>query len=191
KTGITGERSRPTNAHIRVPPTLGSSTGQQAVASTPVNASFARTNRLPAGITIPTPPGIAPGTNIASFIPRPAQNVFEVQLALARISISPGSLDGVSGPKTRLALIAFQLKEDLPVTGTLDRSTRGRLLLALPPFTNYAVTAEDLARLRPLGKSWLEKSQQDRLDYETLLELVAEKAQSHPHLIQQLNPSVN
>ena len=191
KTGIAGERSRPTNAIMSVPPTSGSSSGQQAVASTSANAPFARTNRLPAGITIPTPPGIAPGTNSASFIPRPAQNVFEVQLALARIGISPGSLDGVSGPKTRLALIAFQLKEHLPVTGALDRSTRERLLLATPPFTNYTVTADDLARLRPQGKTWLEKSQQDRLDYETILELVAEQAQSHPHLIRQLNPSVN
>src|SRR5205814_4169578 len=43
----------------------------------------------------------------------------------------------------------------------------------------------------PLGKTWLEKSQQDRLDFETLLELVSEKAESHPHLIQRMNPSVD
>jgi hypothetical protein len=140
---------------------------------------------------VPTLPEISSATNLASFIPRPAQSVFEVQLALARIGISPGSLDGVAGPKTRLALIAFQHKEDLPVTGALDPSTKSRMLIATSPFTNYTVTADDLARLRPLGNSWLEKSQQDRLDYETLLELIAEKAQSHPHLIRQLNPSLN
>jgi lipoprotein-anchoring transpeptidase ErfK/SrfK len=176
---------------MRVPPILGSSSGQQAVASTPINASSTRTNRLPASITIPSPSEISADTNIARFLPRPAQNVFEAQLALARIGVSPGSLDGVSGPKTRQALNAFQFKQGLPLTGALDPATKSLLLLATPPFTNYTITAEDLARLHLVGKSWLEKSQQDRLDFETLLELVAEKAQSHPHLIRQLNPTVD
>jgi lipoprotein-anchoring transpeptidase ErfK/SrfK len=119
------------------------------------------------------------------------QNIFEGQLALARIGISPGSLDGLFGPKTRLALIAFQLRQKLPATGALDSATQSKLLLATPPYANYAVTAEDLARLGSVGKTWLEKSQQDRLDYETILELIAEKAQSHPQLIRQLNSKVD
>ena len=188
KTEKSGTTSRPATALMSVPPVERSSSGQQAAASAPV---IAHTNRVPAGITIPTPSEFSAGANIASFVPRPAQNVFESQLALARTGISPGSLDGVPGPKTHLALIAFQLKQALPVTGAMDPTTKSRLLLATPPFTNYTVTADDLARLRPLGKSWLEKSQQDRLDYESILELVAEKAQSHPHLIRQLNPTVN
>ena len=53
------------------------------------------------------------------------------------------------------------------------------------------MTTNDLARLQPLGKTWLAKSQQTALDYETELELVAEKAHSHPLLIQKLNPNVN
>jgi len=85
----------------------------------------------------------------------------------------------------------FEQKENLLVTGDLGASTKSRLLLLRPPFTNYTVTRDDLARLRPLGQTWLEKSQQDRLDYETILELVAEKAQAHPNLIQHLNPAVD
>ena len=70
--------------------------------------------------------------------------------------------------------------------------TRGRLLtLDAPLLTNYVVTTNDLARLQPLGKTWLAKSQQTALEYETILELVAEKAHSHPLLIQKLNPGVN
>ena len=42
-----------------------------------------------------------------------------------------------------------------------------------------------------MGRTWLEKSQQDRLDFESILELVAEKAQSHPNLIQRLNPAID
>ena len=173
-----------------VPPSLGWSSRQRSFTSAPVNVSAARTNRAPA-ITVPRPSEIASGTNAAIFVARPPQNVFETQLALARQAISPGSLDGMPGPKTRLALMAFQQKENLAATGELDARTRVQLLLAAPPFTNYLVAADDLARLRPLGKTWLEKSQQDRLDYETVLELVAEKAQSHPNLIQLLNPVID
>jgi lipoprotein-anchoring transpeptidase ErfK/SrfK len=65
------------------------------------------------------------------------------------------------------------------------------LLLAAPPYAVYTVTAEDLARLQPLSRTWLGKSQQTALDYETILELVAEKGHSHPNLIRQLNPSID
>ncbi len=171
-------------------PASGTSSGRPSLTSAPINVSTARTNR-PSAITIPAPSEIASDTNAAYFTARPPQNVFEAQLALARQAISAGSLDGVAGPKTRLALMAFQQKEDLSVTGELDASTKSRLLLATPPITNYTVTAEDLMRLQPVGKTWLEKSQQNRLDYETILELVAEKAQSHPNLIQRLNPAID
>jgi lipoprotein-anchoring transpeptidase ErfK/SrfK len=65
------------------------------------------------------------------------------------------------------------------------------LTLDAPLLTTYRVTTNDLARLQPLGKTWLEKSQQSVLDFETILELVAEKAHSYPLLIQKLNPEVN
>jgi lipoprotein-anchoring transpeptidase ErfK/SrfK len=105
--------------------------------------------------------------------------------------ISPGSLDGAIGSQTRAALTAFQQKENLPLTGQLDAATKSRLLLPAPPVTTYLVTSNDLARLQPLADTWLGKSQQSALDYETILELVAEKTLSHPHLIRALNPAIN
>ena len=130
----------------------------------------------------PPPPG---------GFPRSVQSVFEGQLALARLGISSGSLDGRVGPQTRAALRAFQQKERMAVTGALDAATKERLLLAAPPYAVYTVTTTDLARLQPLSRTWLGKSQQTALDYETLLELVAEKGHAHPNLIRQLNPSIN
>ena len=117
--------------------------------------------------------------------------MFEAQLALGRLGISSGSLDGRIGPQTRSALRAFQQKEHLAVTGELDAATQERLLLAAPPYAVYTVTTDDLARLQPLSRTWLGKSQQTALDYETILELVAEKGHSHPNLIRQLNPSID
>jgi lipoprotein-anchoring transpeptidase ErfK/SrfK len=53
------------------------------------------------------------------------------------------------------------------------------------------VTTNDLTRLQPLSNTWLGKSQQTALDYETILELVAEKGQAHPNLVRRLNPALD
>lgn len=123
--------------------------------------------------------------------PRPVQNLLEAQIALARRVISPGSIDGVLGFQTEEAISAFQQNEHLPVTGTLNADTRSRLTLDAPILMTYAVTTNDLAQLQPLGRTWLAKSEQTALDYETELELVAEKSHSNPKLIEQLNPDVD
>lgn len=149
--------------------------------------------RLP---VVPPPPPrtiakVSPELLLPGVFPRPVQNVFEAQLALARQGISSGSLDGRIGAQTRAALRTFQHKEHLVATGELDAATQERLLLAAPPCTDYTVTPTDLARLQPLSRTWLGKSQQTALDYETILELVAEKGHAHPNLIRQLNPAVD
>ena len=136
-----------------------------------------------------TPIVIAPQTP-AEF-PRPARSVFEAQVALARRAISPGSIDAAIGSQTRAAIAAFQRSQKLFESSSLDTNTRPLLTLDAPLLTNYVVTSNDLARLQPLGKTWLAKSQQSALDYETILEEVAEKAHSHPLLVEKLNPDVN
>jgi lipoprotein-anchoring transpeptidase ErfK/SrfK len=117
--------------------------------------------------------------------------VFEAQLALDRQGISSGSLDGKIGSQTHAAIRAFQKQADLPATGELDEATKTNLTLDSPPFANYIITSNDLARLQPLSKTWLGKSQQTTLDYETILELVSEKSHSHPELIRRMNPNVS
>ncbi len=146
--------------------------------------------------TAVTPPASVPkplvvAAQAQSDFPRPVRDVLEAQIALMRQGISAGSLDGVIGSQTRRALAAFQRTENLPVTGALDADTKAKLQLTAPWLTEYTVTTNDLARLQPIGKTWLEKSRQSALDYETILELVAERAHAHPLLIQRLNPGVN
>jgi lipoprotein-anchoring transpeptidase ErfK/SrfK len=127
----------------------------------------------------------------ASFNPHPPRNDYEIQIALSRQALSPGSLDGLMGSQTRAALRAFQQKEGLPVTGLFDAETKGRMVLSSPPERNFVVTERDLGRLTPVGATWLAKSLQERLDYETVIELVAEKSHSHPSLLRVLNPSID
>ncbi|HTA30065.1 MAG TPA: peptidoglycan-binding domain-containing protein, partial [Candidatus Cybelea sp.] len=167
-------------------------TAPRKPAPTPNAALPAPTNfvRTPAPAT-PYVTTVAPALPVTNSFPRPVQNVFEAQLALLSHGISAGSLDGAIGSQTRAALAAFQLQQKLSATGELDADTKSRLLVTDSPYTTYAVTPADLARLQPLAATWLGKSQQSALDYETILELVSEKFFSHPNLIRRLNPSID
>ena len=119
------------------------------------------------------------------------ERILAVQLGLSRRAISSGSLDGVMGSQTRAALRALQQKEGIAVTGNLNEVTSAKLALDAPLYTNYVVTAEDLASLQPLGKTWLAKSEQTSLAHEAILELVAEKSHSNPRLLRWLNPQID
>jgi lipoprotein-anchoring transpeptidase ErfK/SrfK len=120
-----------------------------------------------------------------------ARGVLEAQIALARKAISPGPIDGAIGSQTRAAIAAFQRSENLFENGLLDTNTRAQLTLDSPSMTTYGVTTNDLARLQPLGKTWLAKSEQSALEYETILQLVSEKFHAHSLLIKKLNPGVD
>lgn len=151
--------------------------------------AIAVATRAPSAVK-PKPKPLIVAVQVPADFPRPVRDVFEAQVALGRRAISPGSLDAAIGSQTRAAILAFQRTQKTGETATLDTNTRPRLTLDGPLLTNYPVTTNDLSRLQPLGKTWLAKSQQTALDYETLLELVAEKAHAYPLLIEKLNPEV-
>jgi lipoprotein-anchoring transpeptidase ErfK/SrfK len=130
-----------------------------------------------------------PATNVSAF-PRVPQNLLEVQVALDRLGISSGSLDGVMGSQTRAALRAYQKQTGLPQTGEWDAATRHELLITRPVLTTYPLTTNDLASLQPLSGTWMGKSRQTALAYESALELVAEKGHAHPSLVRRLNPGL-
>jgi lipoprotein-anchoring transpeptidase ErfK/SrfK len=137
-------------------------------------------------VGLPPPP---PGSE--GPFPRPVTSWLEAQIALAREGISSGSIDGIPGEQSVAALKAWQEREDLHAYGALDAKTKELLLLTRPPLVWMILTQEDLNRLQPLGKTWLEKSAQTALDYETALELVAERTHATPSLIQRLNPKLD
>jgi lipoprotein-anchoring transpeptidase ErfK/SrfK len=156
----------------------------------PVSSPIAAPTNAPVVHHAPPPPPLDVRA-LESSGSRPVETILEAQIALARLGISSGSIDGVLGGQTRSALMAFQRKQGLPLTGVLDTNTRTALLISLPAVTEYTITSNDLARLLPVPKTWLEKSEQPRLDFESIVELLGEKAFSHPQLIRELNPSVD
>jgi lipoprotein-anchoring transpeptidase ErfK/SrfK len=121
----------------------------------------------------------------------PVTSWLEAQIALAREGISSGSIDGVGGAQSGAALRAYQEREGIPITGVLDDDVKAHLVLMTPALTKVILSREDVARLQPLGKTWLEKSNQTALEYETALELIAERTHASPALIRRLNPAVD
>jgi hypothetical protein len=53
--------------------------------------------------------------------------VWLLQVRLRDLGHDPGPVDGISGPRTQGALMAFQRQAGLPATGTLDQETRAAL----------------------------------------------------------------
>ena len=184
---VTDPSGRPAEPMILVPVQARST--PEVVRPSGVTPAAVATNTAAAAASTNTAKPAAAG--LAGQIGPVNERVLAAQAGLARRGFSPGSLDGLMGAQTRAALRAFQLREGLSVSGAIDDATLGRLQTNEVLFTNLLVTSEDLARLRPLGTTWLEKSQQERLDYETILELVAERAFSNPKLIRALNPAVD
>ena len=112
----------------------------------------------------------APGFEVDSgtFRTRAVQTDFEVQVALDRLGYSPGSIDGFSGPQTQSALMVFQQRNGLPITGQADSATKAKLLLKEAALVTRTITTNELAQVRPLAESWTAKAKQESLAYESV-----------------------
>jgi lipoprotein-anchoring transpeptidase ErfK/SrfK len=142
----------------------------------------------PAPPADPVPPASPAATD---SYPRPARSWLEAQIVLSRHDFSSGAIDGVGGAQSGAALRAFQESADLPITGALDPDTLEQLVLKSPPVAPLTISVADLGRLQPLSPTWLGKSQQTALEYQTILELVAERTHASQALIRRLNPEVD
>jgi len=178
--------------------------GAVSLAGAPADPPPARPEDTPATATGPTPavkPEDTPAqeaedTPAADEKPaaepapagRPVADWTEAQIELHRRGFSCGSIDGVPGPQSAAALLAFQHSAGLRETGGLDEATKGSLLITDPVFTTHTFTAEELGRRKPAPETWLEKSQRTELYYATALELVAELYHASPRFIERLNP---
>lgn len=134
----------------------------------------------------------APGFNVTSvdFSPRAVQTDFEVQVALDRLGLSPGSIDGFTGPQTQSALMVFQQREGLPISGKADAATKAKLVLKEAALVTRTITTNELARVQALGESWTAKSKQKTLTFESVLEMVAEQHHCSPRYLMRVNPTV-
>ncbi len=138
----------------------------------------------------PTTAALPSGSANLAEQSRPTSSPLEAQVELHRRGFSCGSIDGVLGPQTTIALRAFQRRTGLPETGALDVETSAQLQLTAPALTTHTISEEELAALAPAPVTWLEKSQRTGLMYSSALESVAERYRASPRLVQRLNPSI-
>lgn len=122
---------------------------------------------------------------------RAIENAVELQIALARVGFSPGSIDGTLGGQTRQALSAFQESRELLVTGELDPSLDKWLRIEEPLYAYIEITATAMAQLTPEPSSWTERGQLNHLGYHSVLEMVAERTGTDPDYIRSINLDVN
>lgn len=125
------------------------------------------------------------------FEPRPVASWLEAQVELHRRGFSCGSIDGILGARTRTALLAFQRSHGVPATGELDDATGEYLTLTSPALVLRVCSEEEIAALRPVPPTWLEKSQQESLPYATILEYLAERHRAAPNFLRRINPAVD
>jgi lipoprotein-anchoring transpeptidase ErfK/SrfK len=122
---------------------------------------------------------------------RPINGTAELQIALARQGLSPGSIDGALGSQTKRALLAYQARQGLPLSGVFDAATAEVLQIQEPVMTIRKISDQDFTAIGPKPSSWRARGQLDQMHYNSLLEMVAEQAQSDPAYIASLNPGIN
>jgi lipoprotein-anchoring transpeptidase ErfK/SrfK len=178
----------PTNFVTSPPPVVPANTFPE-IETNVVVAPVILTTNTDGSVTLPG--WIVEPPDEALFASHAARDVLEAQVGLANRGISPGPIDGVMGSQTRLAIRAFQEQLGIPITGELDAYTRRALWVRQNPITTYLVTTDNLARLMTVPDTWLEKSEAARLDYETALELVAERGWAYESFIRSRNPEID
>jgi len=170
-------------------PNLETSINSPASPASALTASSNTPESTPSATPAPTTTETA--RNAVRLPSRPVRDTFEAQLALDQMGFSAGSIDGVYGNQTRLALLAFQQKERLSMTGRLDAETMSRLRLIGEPHRYHVLTESELSGLTRVPESWSDRSRQGRLGFESVLELIAEKSHASPAFIRRLNPGIN
>ena len=139
---------------------------------------------------VPPPPILQP-TEISPAEPAiPVDVLFAIQVRLDRENFCSGGIDGRWGSKSEKALSAWQKKHHEPVTGQVDDAVIAALGDTNGVMTTYTVTAEDHAELTPFPSSWVERSEQERMGYSSIEEMLAEKFHVYRATLRRLNPEV-
>jgi lipoprotein-anchoring transpeptidase ErfK/SrfK len=121
--------------------------------------------------------------------PRPeaataAADMLPTQVLLDRAGFSPGEIDGRGGRNTQSATRAFEKANDTTIAEALAAATD-------PPTIVYAISAADagVPSIANIPEDMMEKAKLKRLEYTSVLEMLAERFHAAPALLKRLNPS--
>ncbi|UFS65412.1 L,D-transpeptidase [Paracoccus denitrificans] len=115
----------------------------------------------------------------------------KVQILLDRAGISPGVVDGWRGGMSESAIMAFQRRSGLPMTGRMDHAVWDLLqgYAAAPLTTAYTITDEDTTGLVDrIPSDYAEKAAMTSQGYTSVLEKLAERFHMDEKFLAKMNP---
>ena len=122
-----------------------------------------------------------------------AEGVLRAQVLLLRQHFSTGEIDGKAGMNVAKAVRAFQKYHGLTVSGELDDATWAALNQdSAPVLMTYTLTQKDIdGPYAPTPERAEDKAKMDRIVYQTMLEMLGERYNAKPELLQSLNPDAD
>ena len=110
-------------------------------------------------------------------------DMLPTQVLLDRAGFSPGEIDGAGGPNTQHAIAAYEAAKKTSIADALAA--------AEPATISYTITAEDESAPKTpnIPEDMMEKAKLKRLDYTSMLEMLAERFHASPALLEKLNPA--
>lgn len=118
----------------------------------------------------------------------------KVQVLLDRSGISPGVVDGWRGGMSESAIMAFQRRAGLPMTGRMDFAIWDLLhgFAAEPVTSTYTITAADAEGLVDrIPTDYAEKAAMTSQGYTSVLEKLAERFHMDEKFMAKMNPGMS
>ena len=119
----------------------------------------------------------------------------KAQVLLNRHHSSPGAIDGISGKNMLKAISAFQVMNNLPVTGFLDTATWAALTTGQTEdsFQTYTLTEEDLAGpyASSIPRDYALQAKMRGLYYTRITEMLGERFHMDETFLKKLNPQAS
>ena len=113
-----------------------------------------------------------------------AADMLPTQVLLDRAGFSPGEIDGRGGRNTETAMRAFEKANSTTIAEALAAA-------AEPPTIVYTISAQDASvpTVSAIPEDMMEKAKLKKLEYTSVLEMLAERFHASPALLKRLNAS--